>query len=146
MVKAPRPRRDQVEHWVAQRLAHRLGQGRVGGICANVLFDPPWTLVHEALAATIALNPDGDPWRSDLLAWHVLAAIKQSTHAMRLVQVDYGHSPPVQGHTCGSKSAEHRSRRNRALSPKSGLIHLAATIAETWLASASRRDSAADCT
>ncbi|MDM7853665.1 exodeoxyribonuclease V subunit gamma [Cellulomonas alba] len=67
-----------VERWVAQRLAHHLGTGpREDGVCANVRFDPPRTIVREALAATIGIEPDHDPWHPDRLPWHVLAVLDE---------------------------------------------------------------------
>ncbi|WP_246125494.1 exodeoxyribonuclease V subunit gamma [Cellulomonas xylanilytica] len=61
-----------VERWVAQRLSHRLGTGDgTDGICANVQFPSPHRLIGDALSTT----SDEDPWGSEQLAWHVLAAI-----------------------------------------------------------------------
>lgn len=77
-----------VERWVAQRLAHRLGSGPGGdGICANVRFDPPRTLVREILAATIGLEPDEDPWHPDRLPWHVLAVLDDEQDAPWLATI-----------------------------------------------------------
>lgn len=77
-----------VERWVAQQLAHRLGCGPGGdGICANVRFDPPRTLVREVLAATIGLEPDDDPWHPDRLPWHVLAVLDDEQDAPWLATI-----------------------------------------------------------
>ncbi|WP_421732975.1 exodeoxyribonuclease V subunit gamma [Cellulomonas sp.] len=67
-----------VERWVAQRLSHRLGTGpgtTADGVCANVVFPSPGRLVREALASTVGLTGDDDPWGPEHLAGHVLAAI-----------------------------------------------------------------------
>src|SRR6478672_12697336 len=43
-----------VERWIAQRLSHVLGTSVGDGVCANVSFPWPSTLVDEALQAASA--------------------------------------------------------------------------------------------
>src|SRR5439155_23220362 len=53
-----------VERWLTQRLSARLGAapGRADGVCANVAFPYPATLVGEAVAAATGVARDADPW------------------------------------------------------------------------------------
>ncbi len=57
-----------VERWIAQRLSHVLGTSAGDGVCANVSFPWPSTLVDEALAASSAEHAEavsvGRPARS----------------------------------------------------------------------------------
>jgi exodeoxyribonuclease V gamma subunit len=64
-----------IERWVAQELSLRLGTAPDArdGICANVAFPFPGTLVIRALEAAAGLPEDGDPWTPDRLVWAVLA-------------------------------------------------------------------------
>src|SRR5579875_2860531 len=54
-----------IERWLTQRLSARLGTrpGAGDGICANVEFPFPRTLVAEALARASGTAPDRDPWQ-----------------------------------------------------------------------------------
>ena len=63
-----------IERWVAQELSLRLGTapGARDGVCANVAFPFPGTLVTRALEAAAGLPEDGDPWTPDRLVWAVL--------------------------------------------------------------------------
>ncbi|GGI06989.1 exodeoxyribonuclease V subunit gamma [Egicoccus halophilus] len=63
-----------IERWIAQELSLRLGAaaGATDGICANVDFPFPGTLVTMALEATGELPDDADPWRPDRLVWPLL--------------------------------------------------------------------------
>ena len=53
-----------IERWLTQRLSKQLGaqQGRQDGVCANVDFPFPGTLVDGALALAADADPDTDPW------------------------------------------------------------------------------------
>jgi exodeoxyribonuclease V gamma subunit len=64
-----------IERWIAQELSLRLGTGpdTRDGVCANVAFPFPGTLVTRALEAAAGLPEDGDPWTPDRLVWAVLA-------------------------------------------------------------------------
>jgi exodeoxyribonuclease V gamma subunit len=68
-----------IERWVAQELSLRLGTapGARDGICANVDFPFPGTLVTRALEAAAGLPEDGDPWSPDRLVWAVLARFEE---------------------------------------------------------------------
>jgi len=65
-----------VERWLAQQLSHHLGaSGEGDGVCANVEFPWPSTLVATTLAAAIGLDPAVDPWRPERTVWAVLDVI-----------------------------------------------------------------------
>jgi exodeoxyribonuclease V gamma subunit len=63
-----------VERWLTQRLSHRLGAapGRGNGICANVEFPFPGSLVGEAVSIACGFDPRDDPWPPDRSVWPLL--------------------------------------------------------------------------
>ena len=63
-----------VERWLTQRLSHRLGAGPDGGdgICANVEFPFPGSLIREATAVACGFDPDDDPWPPERSVWPLL--------------------------------------------------------------------------
>lgn len=69
-----------VERWVSQRLARDLGTtaGRRDGICGNVEFPFPGTLIQRALAAAGGIDPQEDPWRPERLVWPLLDEVERS--------------------------------------------------------------------
>ena len=70
-----------IERWLTQRLSHRLGaqNGAAGlpdaGVCANIDFRSPSSLVERAVSAASGVDPDTDPWAVDRLIWPMLATI-----------------------------------------------------------------------
>ncbi|MPZ65856.1 MAG: exodeoxyribonuclease V subunit gamma [Pseudonocardiaceae bacterium] len=68
-----------VERWLAQRLSHRLGaaHGRGDGVCANIEFPSPATVVATAVSAAAGTGPDTDPWVARRLVWPLLAVIDE---------------------------------------------------------------------
>ena len=66
-----------VERWLAQRLSHHLGTGPDdgAGVCANVTFPSPASLVGRVLSSVLGVLPDDDPWSSEPLAWTLLGVI-----------------------------------------------------------------------
>jgi exodeoxyribonuclease V gamma subunit len=81
-----------IERWVTQELSLRLGTASddTDGVCANVDFPFPGTLVGEALEAAQALPDGGDPWAPDRLVWELLALFE--------TQPDPGLWGPAHGH------------------------------------------------
>ena len=69
-----------VERWLAQRLSAFLGTtaGRADGVCANVDFPFPGTLIGDALASATGVDPDRDPWLPDRSVWPLLATVDDS--------------------------------------------------------------------
>jgi exodeoxyribonuclease V gamma subunit len=63
-----------VERWITQRLAHRLGAGPTGegGVCANLDYPFPGTLVARASAQATGIDPAVDPWAPDRLVWTLI--------------------------------------------------------------------------
>jgi len=68
-----------MERWLTQRMSTRLGvtEGRDDGICANVEFPFPGTLVGRALATATGIDPDSDPWAAERLVWPLLATVDE---------------------------------------------------------------------
>ena len=71
-----------VERWVAQRLSHRLGarSGASDGVCANIDFPTPTTLVWMATAAAGGLGgrmPEDDPWAPEHAVWPLLQLVDE---------------------------------------------------------------------
>jgi exodeoxyribonuclease V gamma subunit len=63
-----------VERWISQRLSHRLGAPAPGGagVCANLRFPFPGTLVTQVTAAAAGIDPEDDPWSPDRLVWPLM--------------------------------------------------------------------------
>jgi exodeoxyribonuclease V gamma subunit len=68
-----------VERWLSQRLSHRLGApaGGEAGICANVSFPFPGTLIVEATATACGFDPASDPWRPERCVWQLVDLIDE---------------------------------------------------------------------
>ena len=66
-----------VERWLTQRLSHHLGshEGDGAGVCANVDFPWPSTLVAEAVASAAGVDRESDPWRSGRVLWALLEVV-----------------------------------------------------------------------
>ncbi len=66
-----------VERWITQRLATHLGTGpgRYDGVCANVAFPFPASLVLGATAAATGIDPELDPWRPERAVWPLLEMV-----------------------------------------------------------------------
>jgi len=83
-----------MERWLTQRLSARLGAtpGRVDGVCANVAFPSPRSLVRDAVAAASGVVPDEDPWRPERAVWPLLEVVDESLAEpwMRVLSVHLG--------------------------------------------------------
>ncbi len=66
-----------VERWLTQRLSCRLGTGpgRPDGVCANVEFPFPGSLVSQALSSASGIDPDADPWPPERSVWALLDVV-----------------------------------------------------------------------
>jgi len=71
-----------VERWLTQRLSHLLGASSAGGdgVCANVDFPWPSTLVAEAVAAATGVDRETDPWRPGRVMWALLEVVDACEH------------------------------------------------------------------
>ncbi len=69
-----------IERWLTQRLSTRLGAGerRRDGICANVEFPFPGSLVSEALALASGIAPERDPWKPTRLVWPLIEVVESA--------------------------------------------------------------------
>ncbi|MGZ4590073.1 MAG: exodeoxyribonuclease V subunit gamma [Actinomycetes bacterium] len=71
-----------VERWLAQRLSHVLGADSGDGVCANVRFPWPSTLVDEALQATSTEHAEAvERWAPQRSLWPLLDVIDASVPA-----------------------------------------------------------------
>ncbi|HET6965505.1 MAG TPA: exodeoxyribonuclease V subunit gamma [Acidimicrobiales bacterium] len=62
-----------VERWITQRLSHRLGAGTGGGgVCANLDFPFPGTLVARAMAQATGVDSSEDPWAPERAVWPLI--------------------------------------------------------------------------
>ncbi|HLI45427.1 MAG TPA: exodeoxyribonuclease V subunit gamma [Acidimicrobiales bacterium] len=68
-----------VERWLSQRLSHRLGAAPSGGdgICANVEFPFPGSLVGDAISIACGVDPEADPWPPDRSVWTLLELVDE---------------------------------------------------------------------
>ena len=67
-----------IERWLTQRLATHLGAtpGRQDGVCANIDFPFPGTVVNGALARAAGTDPDSDPWSPQRAVWPLLEVVE----------------------------------------------------------------------
>jgi exodeoxyribonuclease V gamma subunit len=66
-----------IERWLTQRLSTRLGAsaGARDGVCANIDFPFPATLVNRALALAADTDPDADPWLPQRAVWPLMEVV-----------------------------------------------------------------------
>jgi exodeoxyribonuclease V gamma subunit len=69
-----------VERWLSQRLSTVLGTGAGGGdgVCANVEFPFPGSLVGGAMAAATGVDAATDPWAPNRAIWPLLEVVDAS--------------------------------------------------------------------
>ena len=69
-----------IERWLTQQLSSRLGanEGRSDGVCANIEFPFPGTLIGNALVAGSGIDPQTDPWATDRSVWPLLQVVESS--------------------------------------------------------------------
>ena len=69
-----------IERWLTQRLSLRLGtrSGGDDGVCANVEFPFPGTLVAAALALASGIEPERDPWQPARLVWPLIGVVEHA--------------------------------------------------------------------
>ena len=67
-----------IERWLTQRLSAHLGAtpGRHDGVCANIDFPFPGTVVNGALARAAGTDPDADPWLPQRAVWPLLEVVE----------------------------------------------------------------------
>jgi exodeoxyribonuclease V gamma subunit len=68
-----------IERWLSQRLATRLGvtPGAHDGVCANIEFPFPGTLVSTALARATGNDPKADPWLPERAVWPLMEVVEE---------------------------------------------------------------------
>ena len=67
-----------IERWLTQRLSARLGASAGGqdGVCANIDFPFPGTLVNSALALAAGTDPEADPWLPQRAVWPLMEVVE----------------------------------------------------------------------
>ncbi|HUZ44502.1 MAG TPA: exodeoxyribonuclease V subunit gamma [Acidimicrobiales bacterium] len=105
-----------VERWLTQRLSHRLGSGAGGdGVCANVDFPFPGTVVGLATSAASGFLPEDDPWPPERSVWPLLGVIDQN--------LDEPFLAPLAAHLRDSSPTD--AEGNKRLRRFTGARHLA---------------------
>ena len=68
-----------IERWLSQRLSARLGvtPGAHDGVCANISFPFPGSLVSGALARATGNDPKADPWMPERSVWPLMEVVEQ---------------------------------------------------------------------
>ena len=94
-----------MERWLTQRMSTRLGAsaGRADGVCANVAYPFPRSLVGDALAAATGIDPDADPWMPERLVWPLLRVVDRD--------LDEPWLTSLQTHLCGAQAGDQEVRR-----------------------------------
>ena len=67
-----------IERWLTQRLSAHLGSrpDRHDGVCANIDFPFPGTLVGRALSVAADTDPDADPWQPERAVWPLIEVVE----------------------------------------------------------------------
>ncbi len=67
-----------IERWLSQRLSGRLGASPGGhdGVCANVEFPFPGSLISGALAVASDVDPRADPWLPERAVWPLMEVVE----------------------------------------------------------------------
>ena len=89
-----------IERWLTQQLSAHLGTspGRHDGVCANVDFPFPGTLIGRALALASDIDPDADPWSPERSVWPLIELVEQNFEEQWLA--------PLAQHITNSKTAD----------------------------------------
>ena len=68
-----------IERWLTQRLSAHLGarEGRQDGVCANIDFPFPGSLVSTALARATGNDPRADPWLPERAVWPLMEVVEE---------------------------------------------------------------------
>ena len=69
-----------IERFLSQGLGRVLGSrdGRSDGVCANVAFPSPASIVNRVIARATGVPPETDPWLAHRAVWPLLAVIDRS--------------------------------------------------------------------
>ena len=78
-----------VERWLIQQLSAHLGttQGRNDGVCANIDFPFPGSVIGAALALGGGIDPKSDPWAPERSVWPLLDVVDRSLDEQWLATV-----------------------------------------------------------
>ena len=102
-----------VQRWLAHRLSHVLGAGKGDGVCANVVFPWPSTLLDDAVQAAAAEHDEAiDRWAPQQLIWPPIATRHpddRRTSKLHLLK-GYGASFDAQPRSCAWSHREDPER------------------------------------
>lgn len=77
-----------VERWITQRLSHRLGAVTPGGgVCANLAFPFPGTLVGRAMSSATGVDSAEDPWAPERAVWPLIQILDSHADDHRLAPI-----------------------------------------------------------
>ncbi len=104
-----------VERWLTQELSGRLGvtPGRHDGVCANIDFPFPGSVVGAALALAGGVDPRADPWSPARAVWPLLQVVDD---AIERAVARPARRPPAQ---LGAGRRDRVASRASATSPTS---------------------------
>jgi exodeoxyribonuclease V gamma subunit len=93
-----------IERWLIQQLSAHLGTtpGRNDGVCANIDFPFPGSVIGAALALGGGVDPTSDPWAPERSVWPLLEVVDRSLDEQWLA--------PLAAHLRNS-AAEQETRR-----------------------------------
>ncbi|HSZ35854.1 MAG TPA: exodeoxyribonuclease V subunit gamma, partial [Acidimicrobiales bacterium] len=68
-----------IERWLSQRLSGHLGTSPDAhdGVCANVNFPFPGSLISGALAQASGIDPKADPWLPERAVWPLMEVVEE---------------------------------------------------------------------
>ena len=68
-----------IERWLTQRLSAHLGTSPGGrdGVCANIAFPFPGSLIAGALALASGTDPKADPWLPERAVWPLMQVVEE---------------------------------------------------------------------
>ena len=68
-----------IERWLTQRLSTHLGarESKQDGVCANIAFPFPGTLVGGALSCAAGADPKHDPWVPERAVWPLIEVVEE---------------------------------------------------------------------
>ena len=87
-----------VERWLAQRLSHILGTTDGAGVCANVAFPWPSTLLDDAVRSTSPDHADAvERWAPQRAVWPLIEVVDEAAGPRRPLVPRAGPSPRATG-------------------------------------------------
>lgn len=130
-----------IERWLTQQLSAHLGasDGRQDGVCANVEFPFPGSLVSDALARALDTDPELDPWVPQRAVWPLIEVVED--------HFDESWLAPLAQHIKKSATEEDGTRRFSSIRHMADLFDRYAVhrpdMLQRWAAGSPQLDEAA---